>query len=56
MIKHTLTIRRLLPMNYFTVFDHFIALVFKWLSRAFSGINGVKLQVFNNQELPLKRI
>ena len=43
MIKHTLTIHRLLPMNYFTVFDHFIGLVFKGLSGAFSGINEIKL-------------
>ena len=43
-------------MNYFTVFDHFIGLVFKGLSGAFSGINEIKLWIFNNQELKLKRI
>ena len=32
MVKHTLTIRRVLPTNYLSVFDHFMGLAFKWLS------------------------
>ena len=31
MVKHTQTIRRLLPTNYLKVFDHFLGLVFKGL-------------------------
>ena len=29
MVKHTQTIRRLLPTNYLSVFDHFVGLAFK---------------------------
>ena len=32
MVKHTHTIRRLLPTNYLNVFDHFWGLAFKGLS------------------------
>ena len=31
MVKHTQTIRRLLPMNYLSVFDHFVGLALKGL-------------------------
>ena len=31
MVKHTQTIRRLLPMNCLSVFDHFVGLVRKGL-------------------------
>ena len=31
MVKHTQTIRRLLPMNCLSVFDHFVGLVLKGL-------------------------
>ena len=31
MIKHIQTIRRLLPTNCLTVFDHFVGLPLKWL-------------------------
>ena len=32
MDKHTQTIRRLLPMNYLRVFDHFVGLALKGLN------------------------
>ena len=32
MVKHTQTIRRLLPMNCLSVFDHVVGLAFKRLS------------------------
>ena len=32
MVKHTQTIRRLLPTNYLSMFDHFVGLVLKGLS------------------------
>ena len=32
MIKHTQTIRRLLPTNSFSVFDHFVGLMLKGLN------------------------
>ena len=32
MVKHTQTIRRLLPTNYLSVFDYFVGLVLKWLT------------------------
>ena len=32
MAKHTQTIRRLLPTNCLSVFDHFVELVLKWLN------------------------
>ena len=38
MIKHTQTIRRLLPMNYWSVFDHFVGLVLKGL-KFFDTVN-----------------
>ena len=31
--KHIQTIRRLLPTNCLSVFDHFVRLVLKWLNR-----------------------
>ena len=31
MVKHTQTIRRLLPTNYLSVFDHFVGLALKGL-------------------------
>ena len=36
MVKHTQAIRRLLPMNYLSVFDHFVGLALKGLKQAFS--------------------
>ena len=35
MVKHTQTIRRLLPTNCLSVFDHFVGLVLKGLSYPF---------------------
>ena len=32
MVKHTHAIRRLLPTNCWSVFDHFVGLALKWLS------------------------
>ena len=32
MVKHTQTIRRLLPTNYLSVFDHFVGLSLKGLT------------------------
>ena len=32
MVKHTQTIRRLLPTNYLSVFDYFVGLAFKGLN------------------------
>ena len=34
MVKHTQTIRRLLPTNYLSVFDHFTGLVLKGLNNS----------------------
>ena len=35
MVKHAATIRRLLPMNFFSVFDHFVGLAVKGLRPIF---------------------
>ena len=34
MVKHTLAVRRLLPMNSFNVFDHFVGLALEGLKEA----------------------
>ena len=34
MVKHTLAVRRLLPMNCFNVFDHFVGLALEGLKEA----------------------
>ena len=39
MVKRTQTIRRLLPTNCLSVFDHFVGLVLKGLSKENSGGN-----------------
>ena len=36
MVKHTPTIRRLLPMNCLSVFDHFVGLAIKLLKSKFT--------------------
>ena len=38
MVKHTLTIRRLLPTNCLKLFDHFVGLALKGLSFAYIHI------------------
>ena len=38
MVKHTQTIRRLLPTNYLCVFDHFVGLTLKWLRKDYQKI------------------
>ena len=38
MVKHTQTIRRLLPMNCSSVFDHFVRLTLKWLTKQGSNL------------------
>ena len=39
MVKHTQTIRQLLAVDCLSVFDHFVGLVFKGLSRSLCYIN-----------------
>ena len=49
MVKHTQTIRRLLPTNCLSVFDHFVGLAFKLLGftiiDVFQGINSFMTEV-----------
>ena len=49
MVKHTQTIRRLLPTNYLSVFDHFVDLVLKRLRSLIflvnNSINGCSLTI-----------
>ena len=45
MVKHTQTIRRQIPTNYLTVFDHFVGLVLKGLT--FQGKDAVLFQAID---------
>ena len=49
MVKHTKTIRRLLPTNYLSVFDHFVGLALNGLDRKKNYLNYTKVifSVFN---------
>ena len=49
MVKHTQTIRRLLPTNYLSVFDHFVRLALNGLNRKRNYLNYTKVtfSVFN---------
>ena len=49
MVKHTQTIRRLLPTNYLSVFDHFARLALNGLNRKRNYLNYTKVtfSVFN---------
>ena len=48
-LKHTQTIRRLLPTNCLSVFDYFIGLVLKVLSKLFMTCKLTILQTLNRQ-------
>ena len=50
MVKHTQTIRRLLPTNCLSVFDHFVELGLKGLNFGcnFCYISGVGMKVFGD--------
>ena len=49
MVKHIQTIRRLLPTNFFSVFDHFVGLLLKGLKmkKAFDNALGSLLVIQN---------
>ena len=49
MVKHTKKIRRLLPTNYLSVFDHFVGLALNGLNRKRNYLNYTKVtfSVFN---------
>ena len=49
MVKHTKTIRRLLPTTYLSVFDHFVGLALNGLDRKKNYLNYTKVifSVFN---------
>ena len=39
MVKHTQTVRRLLPTNYLSLLDHFVGLALKGLRKKFAHEN-----------------
>ena len=63
MVKHTQTIRRLLPMNCLSVFDHFVRFAFKGLThceicqkliKAKNGYNNLSLVALFPYYTPLQ--
>ena len=59
MIKHTQTIRRLLPTNCLSVFDHFVGLAVKQLNLKSNNIevinNARKAHLFNSKKSWVKK-
>ena len=55
MVKHTQTIRRLLPTNSVSVFDHFVRLALKGLSNTFVTFEAQCKKNLSNTEVALKK-
>ena len=50
MVRHTKTIRRLLPMNVLSVFDHFVGLALKKLIKVIKGNTSAICEICSNNK------